>query len=263
MRTLFLAWQDGGSSARTGTAPVGGTRRWFPIGRLDAEPDQHLYRFRYTHGAEEARDLAHFITLDAFPDLYRTYESPELFPLFQNRIMRPERADFPAFAERLGLSPAQLDPFTVLGITGGERQTDPLQVFPKIITGPDGVFRCRFFLHGWRHVNRHAQEHLDHLLPDEELQVAMEINNPATGAAIQLQTASDYHMLGWAPRYLVHDLLHAMGNSVVRMKARVVRMNPPPAPHNQRVLVELEGCYPEGKEPMSSADFQPVMAEAN
>ncbi len=259
MKTLFLAWQDGGSSARTGVAHAMGTRRWFPIGRLDADPEAQLYRFRYTHGAEEARDVAQFITLDAFPELYRTYESDQLFPLFQNRMMRRDRTDYAAFVERLGIKPNEADPFTVLGITGGERQTDPLEVFPKIQTDEDGTFRCRFFLHGWRHVNETAQKRLMQLIHDEPLQVAMEINNPATGAAIQLQTANDYHMLGWAPRYLVHDLLHAMGHSVIQMKARVIRVNPPPAPHNQRVLVELEGCYPKGVEPMSSEEFQPLV----
>lgn len=262
MRTLFLAWQDGGSSARTGTAPLSGTRRWFPIGRLDAEPEKHLYRFRYTHGAEEARDRAHFNTLDAFPELYRTYESAELFPLFQNRIMRPERADFPAFIERLGLAPDQGDPFTVLGITGGERQTDPLEVFPKIETEADGTFRCRFFLHGWRHVNAPAQERLQRMLSGEPLSVSVELNNPATGAAVQLQSQNDYYMLGWAPRYLVNDLLNAMGRNVHELHAHVVRVNPAPAPHNQRVLVELQGQYPKGVEPMSTGEFQPVMEHA-
>lgn len=262
MRTLFLAWQDGGSSALTGTAPLGGTRRWYPIGRLDAEPEKHQYRFRYTHGAEEARDHAHFIALDAFPEFYRTYESPELFPLFQNRIMKQERADFPALIERLGLAPGEVDPFTVLGITGGERQTDPLEVFPKIETDANGAFRCRFFLHGWRHVNAAAQERLQRLLPGEPLCISVELNNPATGMAVQLQAQNDYHMLGWAPRYLVSDLLNAMGRNVTHLRAHVVRMNPAPAPHNQRVLVELQGQYPQGVQPMSGADFQPVEAHA-
>lgn len=258
MRTLFLAWQDGGSTGPTGTAPAGGSRRWFPIGRLDADSENSFFRFRYTQGAEEAKVEAHFQPLDAFPNLYQTYESPELFPLFQNRVMRQGRPDYAAFVERLGLSPEQADPFEVLAITGGERQTDSLEVFPKIITAPDGTFQCRFFLHGWRHVNNYAQERTLTLMPDEPLQVAMEINNPATGAAIQLQTREDYHMLGWTPRYLVHDLLHAMGKSVERVQARVVRINPAPAPHNQRVLVEMKGQYPQGVEPMSREEFLPV-----
>ena len=257
MKTLFLAWQDGGSSAPTGTAPVGGSRRWFPIGRLDAEAEH--YRFRYTHGAEDAQALARFLPLDAFPDLHRTYESADLFPLFQNRMMRRERPDYPAFIERLGLSPADADPFEVLAITGGERQTDPLEVFPKITTREDGSFHCRFFLHGWRHVNIPSQERLMRLLPGVPLQVSVEINNPATGAAIQLQTANDYFVLGWAPRYLVKDLTRATIEDAAKLRAHVVQVNPAPAPHNQRVLVELEGRYPVGVEPMSAPEFRPLL----
>ncbi len=43
-KTLFLAWQDKGRS-----------RRWFPVGRLDADVEHSRYRFRYTGGAEEAK----------------------------------------------------------------------------------------------------------------------------------------------------------------------------------------------------------------
>jgi hypothetical protein len=39
--------------------------------------------------------------------------------------------------------------------------------------------------------------------------VTVELTNPETTTAVQIQT-EDYQMLGWAPRYLVHDLVHAM-----------------------------------------------------
>ena len=42
------------------------------------------------------------------------------------------------------------------------------------------------------------------------------------------------------------------------MTARVVQLNPPPAPHNQRVLVELEDRLTAGYEPMSSDEFLPL-----
>ena len=32
--------------------------------------------------------------------------------------------------------------------------------------------------------------------------VGLELNNPATTLAVQIQT-TDYHMIGWAPRYLL------------------------------------------------------------
>ena len=42
MKTLFLAFQDQTKS-----------NLWFPLGRLDADPQKPEYRFRYTKGAEK------------------------------------------------------------------------------------------------------------------------------------------------------------------------------------------------------------------
>ena len=54
---------------------------------------------------------------------------------------------------------------------------------------------------------------LSRLHEGDALQVAVEVNNPVTGAAVQLQTVDDYHMIGWAPRYLIKDMLSALGES--------------------------------------------------
>lgn len=256
MKTLFLAWQDKRPLAE------GGTRRWFPIGRLQADATTHLFHFDYTKGMSVASKIAGFRPLDAFPEVGRHYVSTELFPLFQNRVMRREREDFPAYVQRLGFDPDQVDPFEILSVSGGERQTDTLEVFPKITKAADGSFACRFFLHGWRYVNEGARQRIMALQPGEPLQVSLELNNPATGPAIQLLTASDYHMLGWTPRYLVMDLIKAIGEGPAEIKAEVLQVNPPPAPYNQRVLVKLEGRFPAGLEPMTSPEFEPLMAEA-
>jgi len=253
MKTLFLAWQD------KRPATDGGTRRWFPIGRLQADVRSHLFHFDYTKGMTAASEVAGFRPLDAFPHLHEHYVSSELFPLFKNRVMRQDREDFPAFVERLGFMPGQVDPFEILSVSGGERQTDTLEVFPKIEKRADGSFMCRFFVHGWRHVNEGARERIVALQPGEPLQVALEMNNPATGPAIQLQTVEDYYMLGWAPRYLVRDLIKSIDEGPSDVKAHVVRVNPAPAPYNQRVLVELEGRFPAGVDPMTSVEFEPVL----
>ena len=68
-KTLFLAWRD----RRSG-------RAWFPVGRLDIEPDCH--RFRYIAGAKRAMDAARFHPLLQFPYLDRSYRSSRLFALF-------------------------------------------------------------------------------------------------------------------------------------------------------------------------------------
>lgn len=254
MKTLFLAWQD----TPRESAPRPATRGWYPIGRLDVENEEPRYTFHYTRGALTAHDEAGFQPLDAFPDFQRAYRSDELFPLFQNRVPNPKRGDYVEFIKRLGLTVEEANPFEILAISGGGRQTDNLEVFPKIQKRRDGTFAVRFFLHGWRHVNTDSQSRLNRLNEGDALQVALEINNPATGAAVQLQTADDYHMIGWAPRYLIKDMLRALAECPGHVEARVSKLNPPPGPYNQRVLVELEGRLPENVEPMSTPEFQSI-----
>lgn len=75
--------------------------------------------------------------------------------------------------------------------------------------------------------------------------------------AVQLQT-TDYHVVGWAPRYLVSDLTAAMAESTDQYEARVVQINPLPPPSKQRVLIEMRGRW-DRHEPMSGQDFQPLV----
>jgi hypothetical protein len=244
-KTLFLAWQD----KRV-------TRAWFPVGRLDVRSTPRSYRFRYTQGAELAREQAGFEPLFDFPEWKRSYESSELFPLFQNRVISAERKDFTDYLRMLDL-PRTAEPAEILEVGGGYRATDNFEVFPKLERRPDGSFRCRFFLHGMRHVTAAAMARLDALQPDEQLYVTLELTNPATTLAVQLQT-SDYHMIGWAPRYLVDDLMRAMAHAPKGYAAKVVRLNPSPAPSKQRLLVELSGSWPD-YEPMATGHFEPLI----
>lgn len=244
-KTLYLAWQDHGKS-----------RAWFPVGRLDVSPER--YRFRYIRGAERAHKEAAFEPVVDFPDLRRNYESQKLFALFQNRILAPGRRDFHEYMQMLDL-PDTAEPVEVLEVGGGRRATDSFEVFPKIEKGPDDAFLCRFFLHGWRHVNEPAQHRLEMLEPGETLYVAIELTNPATQFAVQIQTV-DYYMIGWAPRYLVQDLVASIAQASGRYEANVVRINPMPAPSKQRVLIEFRGNWP-GYEPMTSPDFEPLVRD--
>jgi hypothetical protein len=242
MSTLFIAWQ----------APSP-TKAWFPIGRLDASIDRHDYVFQYTNGALNAQKRAGFAPLIAFPEFSRRYEAKELFPLFKNRVLEPNRKDFAEYLDWLDLDPAHADPIEILGLTGGERQTDSLEVFPQVKKLADGTISCRFFLHGLRHVSPAARARAEELTEGEELQIAVEVNNPATGYAVQLQT-TDCHLIGWAPRYLVDDLRAALLEHST-MKATVRRINRLGAPFARRVLIELQGGVPSGFEPMTSGEY--------
>ena len=245
-RTLFLAWQ--GKQ----------TRQWFPVGRLDVSPENLYYSFRYTGGAKRAVQEAAFPLLMEFPDLHGAYQSLELFPVFQNRVMNRARPDFADYLRCLDL-PEGADPIEILSVNGGSRVTDTYEVFPKLVKREDGSSTCRFFLHGWRYVSPAAQERLNELTTGEELYMTLEPANPATGLAVQIQT-TDYHMIGWTPRYLVQDLAAAMIEAPDAYKAKVVGVNPQPAPSKQRVLIEMTGRWGQ-HEPMIGDDFEPLVPD--
>ena len=244
-QTLFLAWHGAGQN-----------RQWFPISRLDADLAAASYRFRYTGGAKRARKEAGFTLRLEFPELDRDYHSPELFPLFQNRVMSPSRPDFKSYLEALGLE-GDVNPIEILAVNGGERVTDRYEVFPLPARQPDGSYRFRFFLHGWRYASASAQERLGKLEPGEELRLALELNNPFTGQGVQIQT-TDYQMIGWAPHYLVDDFTKAMADGPGEYSAEVVRLNPQPIPSKQRLMVELRCRWP-NHQPMTGEDYQPLV----
>lgn len=190
--------------------------------------------------------------LAAFPRLDEVYESWELFPLFQNRLISPKREDYAEYLDRLDLSPEQADPFEILAVSGGSKQTDNLEVFPELQISRDRSFSCRFFLRGWDYLSASSQDRLQHLQPDEPLQVSAGLNHFATGPSVGLHTTDDSLMPGWMPRYLAHDVARTVSSRLGHFRARVVRVNQPPSPRSQRVLVELNGVFPAAYEPMKN-----------
>lgn len=254
MKSLFLAWQAPTDSARS--------RAWFPVGRLDVatlDPakERAHYRFRYTGGALKAQQDVGFSPLLAFPDFKKDYESEELFPLFKNRVLSPKRADFQEYIQWLDLDRNHADPVSILEVSGGERVTDNLEVFPKVTADEAGSFNVRFFLHGLRHLGEKAIDRASRLTVGEELRIFVELNNPATRLALPLLT-EDYQMIGWAPRYLVEDLINCVPNAP-ELSARVARINTDAAPLNQRILIDYAGRAPKGTQPMSTPDFKPLL----
>ncbi len=238
MRTLFLAWQTPSD------------RAWFPVGRLDADTEHSRYRFSYTGGALTA-EREGFRPMVSFPRIHECYESSDLFPMFKNRVLAHQRRDFTGYLASLALE--RPDPIEILAVTGGARQTDSFEVFPKMEKQADNSFSCRFFLHGLRYMSTTAQERAFRLQPEEALGVSLELNNPRYGLALQL-TSQDYEFIGWTPRYIVGDLLQAI-TQTPQVAARVVRVNPDDVPANRRVLVEMHGFLPANFEPMASGDF--------
>jgi len=194
MKTLFVAWKD--------TRSAGG---WFPVGRLDADVAGERYEFRYIQGALRAAKEGGFVPFDSFPDFQKEYLSGELFPFFANRVQNQNRPSFPEYLRRLDLDKGEgipFDPIEALAVSEGRRATDNLEIFPKVERTGTGVFAIKFFLHGLRYLNPASSSRILELKSGEDLSVSVELNNPATRFAIQLQTR-DRMVIGYAPRYLV------------------------------------------------------------
>jgi hypothetical protein len=118
--------------------------------------------------------------------------------------------------------------------------TDNLVVFPKVTADDAGNFSVRFFLHGLRHLGEQANERASRLEVGEELRILVELNNPVTRLAVPLLT-EDYQIIGWAPRYLVEDLIHCVPQAP-ELSARIARINQDGAPLNQRILIDNRGA---------------------
>ena len=230
--TLYLAWQ----------APK--SRRWFPVGRLDAEPDENAshYEFSYIEGAREARDAADFLMVPGFPELDAPYQSEKLFPFFENRLMnrrRPERAEY---LRGLGLDPACWDPVSELAAPFNHAHGNGFEVYPDIVPDNDGYFQTQFLVHGLRYTNPHSIERTERLEIGEELRLSLEMNNPVTGHAVTVKTADQY-VIGWLPRYLVDVVYQGGGWMVSAPEARVAQLNLEGS-LSHRVLADLSGQLP-------------------
>ena len=244
MNTLFLNWQALAS------------RRWHTVGRLD-EADGR-FRFAYTEGALGAMDEG-FEPLLAFPDLRQPAESERLFPLFENRILPTSRPEYPEYVSWLGLQ-HDPHPFAILARTGGTGVSDRLEMFPKPEPGPDGTCTFHVFVRGLRHQTPAAIERANTLEEGERLLVMLDVQNPQDDAAVALRTAEtfrgDMHILGYLPRYLAQEVQLWSWSRITKLRATVVRVNPPPAPSHFRVLVRVEMAWPDAGRPFESEAYR-------
>lgn len=241
MTTLFVAWQDSKS------------RRWFPIGRLEAS--ENGFEFSYTKGVLNAEECCGFKGLQSFPALDETYESSELFPVFSNRVLPQSRPDFVSFVEYLNLQSDSVDPMKVLARSGGVRATDQVEVFPFPERTKDGKYIAHFFAHGVRYLEEDSQKLIESLSPGELLTLVPEPENEHDALAIQVQGRGA--KLGYCPRYLNQDFHILLGQSK-EVTLTVEKVNPSPAPVQLKLLCSLIADWPSGFEPFADEAYHPV-----
>jgi len=244
MNALFVAWR-----------PEKASSGWRPVGRL--LHDGGLYQFCYTRGATQEG----FRTFPGMDDLEQVYESGNLFPLFENRLLPKSRPEYEAYLRWSGFDPDNPpDPIVVLGVTEGIRQTDAIEVFPCPAPNAGGCYLNKFFLHGIRWVEPTALQKIDSLKPGELLHLMFDIQNQSDPNAVAVRTEHPIAMIGYVPRYLARDVRHLIygceGGSV---ELFVERVNPD-APTQNRLLCRMMACWPDGFEPCGSDKFLPIPA---
>jgi len=237
------------------TTPKGG--HWAPVGKLEHGPEG--YRFQYLQGARR-RDF--FQPFPEMPDLERVYDSEELFPLFANRLLARSRPEYEAYLTWGGFDPDQPpDPISLLSVTEGRRATDNLELFPCPHPDTDGCYVSRFFLHGMRYLPDASLQRAADLQMGESLGLMLDISNPYDPYAVAVRTCDDTarSMIGYVPRYLARDIfqlsLQCQPDFLSLTVARVNRT----APLQQRLLCQMNCCWPEGFLPCAGNDFQPIV----
>lgn len=135
--------------------------------------------------------------------------------------------------------------------------TDYYEVFPRLFKNDDGSFTCRFFTDGV-HLLDPSQARIETLRRGDPLEVALEPTNPTGHPAVRIRTTPDRWFIGWAPQYFVHEFVNAAAEYYETYDARVVRVNPPPYPSEQRILIEMRSRW-ERHEPMSGPEFEPLV----
>ena len=112
-RRLVVAWQH---PEERSIQPVG-LLTWDGIG----------FKFAYIRNVLSVRD---FRPLLGFEDLYRSYYSEDLFPLFAQRAMDPRRPDYQRYVQTLGLE-GDPSPWEQIARSQGRREGDTIQLFPS------------------------------------------------------------------------------------------------------------------------------------
>lgn len=246
-RRLFVSWSAADRRAIWLVARL--------VHRLEADGDQ--YEFRYIRGALEAAQHG-FRPFLAFPDLYRNYQSRELFPFFTNRVMPRTRPDYVEYVSEMGLDPREADAIAILERSGGKRETDRVEVVPAPVPDPSGVCVTHFLVRGIRYFPG-SEERILRLSAGDRLLWMLDAQNDANPDAVALRTEDNY-LLGYVPDHLVSDIAQLVERKNP-VAVFVERVNPPPTPLHHRLLCRLEARWPPGTAPFQGERFSPLDAQ--
>jgi hypothetical protein len=248
-RILFVCWQSPQN------------RAIYPIARLFVRDEPPTYEFAYVRGVHDAlrQGLAPFPQM---PELDRVYLLNELPPLLTNRLMPKRRPDFAEYIEHLGLAGSAEPPAPelILARSEGRKVTDHIEVTaPPEFDAASRTWVYYGFARGVRHLPG-AEDAVRQVKAGDELQIDRDGTNEWDARAL-LVLRSDRARLGFVPHVLIEDFGALMDQGAL-VRAQVARVNLPPAPLQQRLLVRFAAQDRPGFAPMSSARFEPLAEDA-
>lgn len=225
------------------------TRAMLPVARLSF--DGEAYRFNYL---PTAKSIDGFRPLIGFKDVEKTYESGELFPLFQERVLDPARDDFERVLTELDLDPAKATPWEQLVRSGGGSEGDTLQVTPLPHQDHE-VWECTALVAGLRYFQMKSvltelgetpvysadgfEAVLNSLEIGTSLVVRKEIGNVYNPDALLLFT-SDGDVLGYLPDWVARLSTASRVAGGADPTVRVERVNALDSGWHLRVLVSVK-----------------------
>ena len=227
-----------------------------PVGLLTqrVSDESQVYEFVYLKNAEL---LDGFPLLPGLPDLHRFYTDDELFPVFRKRQMPRKRPDYAEYVETLGLD-VETDPFKVMARNEGRKMIDRIEVFAPPIRSGEGSLTTLFFARGVRHRNG-ASDAVAGLQPGDRLNLLDDPDNAVNPRAVLINTRND-KPVGWIPDYLlgtVQELRCLTSDDDIEVTAEHV--NPPDVESYMRLICRLTAPWPDGYEPLSGPEFQPIV----
>ncbi len=247
-KVLFVAWQS----------PQ--TRTIHPVARLVAGSAPSRFELTYIKGAVKAKAEG-FVPFAGMPKLEGVYRSKTLFPFLANRLMSQSRPDYAEYLDRLNLlEPAE--PLQLLSRSQGRKPTDYLELFgPPCFREDLNKWEHLFFVRGVRH-EAAREKRAAKLKSGQRLYLRSQPENDWDPPALQVLLNEYEGEVGFVPATLLPDLeeLRKLGSE---MEAKVVRVNPIPAPAHQRLLVKLLVDHRENYIPLSTEDYQPLAEEAS
>lgn len=244
MNTLFVAWQQPDS------------KEWIPVAKL--EHANGIYCFSYTQGVYRAKQFRPF---SGMSQLDSVYKSPQLFPLFANRLINKSRPEFKDYLRWLGLPDAADNPMAMLALTGGIRGTDSIELFQPPAVTAEGKYQLEFFVRSLSHMPKAIIEQIGEMVKGERLYLMNDSQNDFDRLAIAVRSNKPASLLGYCPKYYAKDLGVLLANRDCGLEVRVKCINLD-APLNMRLLCSVTANVPPHFAPLETEqDFQSVTGE--